>query len=155
MEVVHAECQTAGSNSYIGKTMDPPRVPAQPMDSVSDDIGSIAHRISLYPICLDDIETNSRRKLFLRCKLKALKVIVTDILEALGNKKMPESLAAAMRIKAFLEHIQHLLPRDVNNEEPLGTALDRESSLEPQDTRQPSPSGARRIMDIKYLTSRC
>jgi hypothetical protein len=61
-EVVHTERQTAGSNSYIGKTMDFIRAPAQFMDSVSDDIGSIAHRISLYPICLDDIETNSRRK---------------------------------------------------------------------------------------------
>jgi hypothetical protein len=105
MAVVHAECQTAGSNSFNGKTMDSPRVPAQPMDSVSDDIGSIAHRISLYPICLDDSETNSRRKIFLRCKLKALKATVTDILEALENKKIPERLAAAMRIKAFLEHI--------------------------------------------------
>jgi hypothetical protein len=152
MEVVHAERQAAGSNSYIGKTMDSTRGPAQSMDSVSDDIGSIAHRISLYPICLDDIETNSRWKVFLRCKLKALKVIVTDILEALGNKKMH---VAAMRIKAFLEHIQHLLPRDLNNEEPSGAALDRENSLEPQNTRQSSPAGARGIMDIEYLTSRC
>jgi hypothetical protein len=62
MEVVHAERQTAVNNSYIGKTMDAIRAPAQSVDSVSDDTGSIAHRISLYPICLDDIETNSRRK---------------------------------------------------------------------------------------------
>jgi hypothetical protein len=155
MEVVHAERQTAGNNSYIGKTMDSIRAPAQSMDSVSDDIGSIAHRISLYPICLDDIETNSRRKIFLSCKLKALKVIVTDILEALGNKKMPQRLVAAMRIKAFLEHIQHLLPRDSKNEEPSGTELNRESSLEPKNTRQSKPGGAREIMDIEYLTSRC
>jgi hypothetical protein len=155
LEVVDAERQTAGSNSYIGKTMDSIRAPTQSMDSVYDDIGSIAHRISLCPICLDDIETNSRRKIFLSCKLKALKVIVTDILEALENKKMPQRLVAAMRIKAFLEHIQHLLPQDSNNKEPSGTALNRESSLEPQNTRQSSPGGARGIMDIKNLTSRC
>jgi hypothetical protein len=155
VEVVHAERQTAGSNGDIGKTMDSIRAPAQSMDSVSDDVGSIAHRISLYPICLDDIETNSRRKIFLSCKLKALKVIVTDILEALGNKKIPQRHVAAMRIKAFLEHIQHLLPRDSNNKEPSGTALNRESSLQPQNTRQSSPAGARGIMDIEYLTSRC
>jgi hypothetical protein len=155
MEVVHAERQTAGSNIYIGKTMDSIQAPAQFMDSVSDDIGSIAHRISLYPICLDDIETNSRRKIFLNCKLKALKVIVTDILEALCNDKMPQRLVAAMRIKAFLEHIQHLLPRDSNNEEPSGTALNQESSLEPQNTRQSSLGAARGITDIEYLASRC
>jgi hypothetical protein len=102
MEVVHAECQTAGSNSYIRKTMDSPRVPAQPMDSVSDDLGYIAHRISRYPICLDDIETNSRRKIFLGCKLKALKVIVTDILEALGNKKMPQEACCCYEDQGIL-----------------------------------------------------
>jgi hypothetical protein len=85
-----------------------------------------------------------------------LKVIVTDILEALGNKKMPQRLVAAMRIKAFLEHIQHLLPRDSNKDEPSGTVLNRESTqLEPQNTRQSSLGGARGIMDIDYLTSRC
>jgi hypothetical protein len=81
-----------------------------------------------------------------------LKVIVTDILEALGNKKMPQRLVAATRIEAFLEHIQHLLPRDSNNEEPSGTALSQESSLEPQNTRQSGPGGASGIMDIEYLT---
>ncbi|KAL2829888.1 hypothetical protein BJY01DRAFT_121769 [Aspergillus pseudoustus] len=156
MEVVHAERQTAGNNSYIGKTMDAIRAPAQSMDSLSDDVGSIAHRISLYRICLDDIETDSRRKIFLSCKLEALKVIVTDILEALGNKKMSQRLVAAMRIKAFLEHVQHLLLRDSSNEEPSGTALNRESSqLQSQNTRQSSLSGARGRMDIEYLTSRC
>jgi hypothetical protein len=156
MEVVHAEHQTAGNNSYIGTMMDAIRAPAQSMDSVSEDIGSIAHLISLYPICLDDIVTNSRLRIFLSCKLKALKVIVTDILEALGNKKMSQRLGAAMRIKLFLEHIQHLLARDLNNEEPSGTALNRESTqLEPQNTRQSSLGGARGIMHIDYLTSRC
>jgi hypothetical protein len=67
--------------------MDASRVPAQSMDSVSDDIGSIAHRIPLYPICLDDIETNSRRRIFLSCKLKALVVIVSDISEVRGTRK--------------------------------------------------------------------
>jgi hypothetical protein len=157
MEVVHAEHQTAENNSYIGTTMDAIRAPAQSMGSVSEDIGSIAHLISLYPICLDDIVTNSRLRIFLSCKLKALKVIVTDILEALLNKKMSQRLVAAIRIKGFLEHIQHLLPRDSNNEEPSGTtALNRESTqLEPQNTRQSSLGGARGIMDIDYLTSRC
>jgi hypothetical protein len=156
MEVVHAEHQTAGNNSYISKKMDAIRAPAQSMDSVSDDIGSIAHRIALYPICLDDIETNSRRRIFLSCKLNALKVIFTDILEALGNKKMSQRLVAAIRIKAFLEHIQHLLPRDSINDEPSGTAMNRESTqLEPQNTRQSSIGGARGIMGIDYLTSRC
>ncbi|CEL11977.1 hypothetical protein ASPCAL15071 [Aspergillus calidoustus] len=124
MEVAHAERQTAGSKSYIGKTMNVIRAPAQSMDPVSDDIGSIAHHISLYPICLDDIETDSRRRISLSCKLKALKIIVTDILEALGNKKMSQRLVAAMRIKAFLEHVQHLLPRDSNNEETIRDCIE-------------------------------
>ncbi|KAL2811333.1 hypothetical protein BJX63DRAFT_399349 [Aspergillus granulosus] len=69
---------------------------------------------------------------------------------------MSQRLVAAIRIKAFLEHIQHLLPRDSNNKELLETALNRESSqLEPQNTRQSSLGGARGIMDIEYLTSRC
>jgi hypothetical protein len=58
------------------------------MDPVSDDIGSIACRISLYPICPDDIEIDSRQRKSLGCKLKPLKLIVTDILEAPGCKKM-------------------------------------------------------------------
>jgi hypothetical protein len=68
---------------------------------------------------------------------------------------MAQRLVAAMRFKAFLEHIQHLLPLDPSNDEPSGTALNRESTqLEPRNTRQSSLGGARGIMDIDYLTPR-
>jgi hypothetical protein len=108
-----------------------------------------------------DEEGDGRRKIALKRKIDSLEQdneMLLGLIQTIREADEERALEyfRLIRSNLALEDIcQHLLPRDSNNEEPSGTALNRETSLEPQNTRQSRPGGARGIMDIEYLTSRC
>ncbi|KAL2840024.1 hypothetical protein BJX68DRAFT_190742 [Aspergillus pseudodeflectus] len=111
--------------------------------------------------CVINEEGDGRRKIALKRKIDSLEQaneILLGLIQTIREADEERALEYFRLIQSnlALEDIcQHLLPRDSNNEEPSGTALNRESSLEPQNTRQSRPGGAHGIMDIEYLTSRC